>query len=222
MKFCKRCKTETDRSARGQCKPCAIVRVNIWVNSNREKSAAKNAAWYIANKDKLKEKNAVNYADNKESFRVRHAAYYVANKTKVMARVDAYRVANIDKCKAASAKWRAANYNKKKISDAAWQKANPESCRIRNHNRRARKISAGGNLSKGLFDKLFILQRGKCPVCKAALSNVKPRSPLDHIIALANKGENIDSNIQILCQKCNSSKHAKDPIEFMQSRGFLI
>jgi hypothetical protein len=29
-------------------------------------------------------------------------------------------------------------------------------------------------------------------------------------------------NVQLLCPPCNLKKHAKDPIQFMQERGFLL
>jgi 5-methylcytosine-specific restriction endonuclease McrA len=45
---------------------------------------------------------------------------------------------------------------------------------------------------------------------------------LDHIVPLAIGGTNTDDNIQLLRQKCNQQKSAKHPIDFMQSRGFLL
>jgi hypothetical protein len=39
---------------------------------------------------------------------------------------------------------------------------------------------------------------------------------------LAKGGTNTDNNMQLLKATCNQQKHAKDPVEFMQSRGFLI
>jgi len=45
---------------------------------------------------------------------------------------------------------------------------------------------------------------------------------MDHIVPLAKGGKNIDSNIQLTCPKCNLEKNSKDPIEFMQSRGYLL
>lgn len=39
---------------------------------------------------------------------------------------------------------------------------------------------------------------------------------------VAKIGSNWPSNLQLLCQPCNSSKQDRDPVEFMQSRGFLI
>jgi len=145
-----------------------------------------------------------------------------ANKDRKKAAVKAWAAANPDSRKASVKTYRAANKDRVKAVRKAHYEANKEACRIDCHTRRARIYGNGGKLSNGLFDKLFVLQRGKCPVCKTELSNVKPRSPMDHIMALANGGKNEDSNIQLLCQTCNSQKHSKDPIVFMQSKGFLL
>jgi 5-methylcytosine-specific restriction endonuclease McrA len=45
---------------------------------------------------------------------------------------------------------------------------------------------------------------------------------LDHIVSLKRGGDNVDSNMQLLTKRCNQNKSAKDPIAFMQSRGFLL
>lgn len=33
---------------------------------------------------------------------------------------------------------------------------------------------------------------------------------------------NADENVQLLCSRCNLSKGAKHPVEFMQSQGYLL
>jgi 5-methylcytosine-specific restriction endonuclease McrA len=63
------------------------------------------------------------------------------------------------------------------------------------------------------------LQKGRCAVCREALSKSFHR---DHRIALANGGSNDKSNLQLLCKSCNSRKHKKDPIRFMQENGYLL
>lgn len=157
----------------------------------------------------------------------------------------AYRAANIDKCRALTVAWQKANPERRKATDASWKKANPDRCRayeaawykankksksawqkanlekrrIYAHNRNARKRANGGVLSKGLTEKLFKLQRGKCPCCKKPLGD---NYHLDHIMPLDLGGANEDWNMQLLRQTCNQQKHAKNPIDFMQSRGFLI
>ena len=111
--------------------------------------------------------------------------------------------------------------NKDKLAPKrkAWQRANLEACRISDHKRRAAKVDAGGTLSKGLAKKLFSLQKGKCPCCGLPLGE---NFHMDHIVPLARGGSNTDDNIQLLRQRCTTRKHAKDPIDFMQSRGFLL
>lgn len=173
----------------------------------KAKAKATTAAWRAANLNKMKATTAAWCAANSERVKATRAEWYRLNAKKLKVSKIAYRLTNSSRIKE---------------RNAIWWRDNPELARVYSHNRRARKLSVGGKLSKGLFDKLFVLQRGKCPVCKTALSNVRPRSPMDHIVALVNGGANEDSNIQILCQPCNQQKHVKDPIEFMQSRGFLL
>jgi 5-methylcytosine-specific restriction endonuclease McrA len=91
--------------------------------------------------------------------------------------------------------------------------------RIICQNYRSRKRANGGTLSKGLAEKLFKLQQGKCPCCKQPLGR---NYHLDHIVPTALGGSNSDDNMQLLRATCNHQKHAKHPIDFMQQRGFLL
>jgi 5-methylcytosine-specific restriction endonuclease McrA len=151
-----------------------------------------------------KSNRASRYAANKDKEKADGIAYYAANRDKARATAAAYRAANPEKCRAANSKS---------------SKANPEIRRIANQNRRARKRENGGKLSKGLAAKLLKLQRGKCACCSEPLGE---DYNLDHIMPLALGGTNTDDNIQLLRQKCNNQKHTKHPVDFMQSRGFLI
>ena len=146
-------------------------------------------AWYDKNSSKAKAKSKAWYADNIVKARAYQAARYAANPSRFIA----YR--------------------------AAYAKANPEAGRLIRANRRARKLAAGGKLSKGLSAKLFKLQRGKCACCKLPLGD---NYHLDHIMPLALGGSNTDDNIQLLRQICNNQKHAKHPVDFMQERGLLL
>lgn len=69
------------------------------------------------------------------------------------------------------------------------------------------------------FKRIGQAQRWKCAVCG---TDVKENYHVDHILPLAKGGVHHRHNIQILCPSCNLSKHAKDPIEFMQRKGFLL
>lgn len=150
-------------------------------------------------------------------------AWKKANPERYKASTLAWRKANPERVKytkaAYSKAWSKANPEKVKAAIAAWRKANPETRSIYRQTRRAKLYGNGGKLSKGLAGKLFKLQKGKCPCCKQPLGT---DYHLDHIVPIALGGPNIDSNIQLLRQRCNNQKSKKHPVDFMQSRGFLI
>ena len=89
---------------------------------------------------------------------------------------------------------------------------------VRAANRRARIIDAGGTFSEEDVQKKYKLQRGKCAWCKTSLKNGFAR---DHMIALADGGDNSPQNIELLCQLCNNKKHAKDRIRWANENGKL-
>ena len=177
------------RSPRGRCKACVNARAAAWSSANKERRKATNAAWYTKNTERA------------------------------LAGRAAWKSANPDLIKATNAAWYTKNIEQAKEQRAKWKFENPEALRIHSHNRRAKKLAAGGALSKDLAAKLFTLQKGKCPCCKQPLGD---DYHLDHIMPLALGGSNTDDNIQLLRSICNLQKSAKDPVEFMQSRGNLI
>jgi 5-methylcytosine-specific restriction endonuclease McrA len=82
-----------------------------------------------------------------------------------------------------------------------------------------RKSRKYGRLPRGTIKTIGEYQRWKCVVC---LVSIKKKYHLDHIVPLAKGGTHTRENVQLLCPSCNVRKSAKDPIEFMQSRGFLL
>lgn len=149
--------------------------------------------------------NAQYRADHREESKPVRAKHYADNREKLKATQAEYNAAHRDERAAYYAKWRADN---------------PEVIRINNQNYRASKREAGGKLSKGLAKKLHILQRGKCACgCRQPLGTDYHR---DHRMPIALGGANEDWNIQLLRKTCNHQKHAKHPVDFMQSRGFLL
>lgn len=205
IKFCKKCQVETERRENGgRCIPCA---------------ALYNSAYRSANPDKTRESIASWKVSNRERRRATSAAYHLTNRDKINARSAAWGKENPERVKDNNTAWYLANSDRAKANGAAYHAVNPESCRLKNHTRRARKIAAGGLLSKGLTVKLFKLQGGMCPCCKQSLGS---DFHLDHKMPLALGGANEDWNMQLLRKTCNRQKGAQHPIKFMQSRGFLL
>jgi 5-methylcytosine-specific restriction endonuclease McrA len=113
--------------------------------------------------------------------------------------------------------WYAANKVKQKAAVKRWIKANPERWRALQTARRGRERGAG--ITSARISELLVSQKNRCVVCRCDLS---AGYHVDHVIPLALGGAHEDWNIQLLCPTCNTSKGAKHPVAFMQSRGFLL
>lgn len=98
-----------------------------------------------------------------------------------------------------------------------WAAANPEKISEHAHKRAGKRL---GRLPSGTISSIGNLQGWKCAVCAVDLK--KTGHHKDHTIPLALGGEHAPHNIQLLCPTCNLSKGAKDPIEYMRSKGRLL
>lgn len=219
VKFCKKCQCETERHKFGHCKPCTNARSAAWKKANPERAKENKAAWLAANPERNKENRAAWLETNRDIANAKSRANKKANPEREKANYAAWKAKHPEIGKARSAAWRAANPDREKSNHKAWRAANPEAYKIHNQNRRALKVGNGGVLSKGLSAKLFKLQKGKCACCGIPLGD---KYHLDHIMPLSLGGSNTDDNMQLLRQRCNNQKHAKHPVDFMQSRGFLL
>jgi len=93
---------------------------------------------------------------------------------------------------------------------------NPHKVREFSARRKSRKI---GRLPRGTVVRLGEAQRWMCAVCNV---DITKDYHLDHIQPLARGGKHEPKNLQLLCPSCNVRKSAKDPIKFMQEKGFLL
>ena len=219
VKFCKKCQCKTERHKFGHCKPCTNARSTAWKKANQERVKSTSAAWLAANPERARATRETWLETNRDIANAKSRANKRANPDREKANYAAWVAKNPEKGKARSAEWRAKNPDRERENRNAWRDANPEAAKIHNQNRRALRMKNGGVLSRGLAEKLFALQRGKCACCGLPLGD---KYHLDHIMPLALGGSNTDDNIQLLRSCCNSQKHAKHPIDFMQSRGFLL
>ncbi len=242
MKTCRKCGTLFDGR---KCKVCE----KAYREANKEKRNAYSIQWRLKNPDKVKELSQKWYALAGEKYRERskqkrladpqkcaaymrqyHAAHKerhrergkkwaAENRERVRAAQKEWRKKNPETVKKSGIKWYVTHKEQAAITSARWKAENPEARRIQDQNRKARVRKYGGKLSKGLVGKLFSLQRGLCACCRQPLGD---KYHLDHIVPVIRGGKNEDWNMQLLTARCNLEKHAKDPIDFMQSKGFLL
>jgi 5-methylcytosine-specific restriction endonuclease McrA len=193
--------------------------MSISIEERREKARLRAAKWYSENKDRAKE-----YREkNKERINARKSAHRLSNKEKIKAYKRKYNSEKKQKNKIDHAAWQAKNREHVKQYSSTWRMANKE--RIRNYrknngdkfkiyveNRRARKLSCGGKLSKDIVTRLLNEQNGLCVYCKNDFRNTGFH--IDHIMPLSLGGLNVDKNVQLLCPPCNLTKQNKHPDEF--------
>jgi 5-methylcytosine-specific restriction endonuclease McrA len=144
--------------------------------------------------------------------------WHEANKERARARNIKWHLDNPDAKRARDAKWRAKNKDVFRASIKRHYLANPEMYASYRANRRARLKAAPGNgITADDIKRLTKLQGGKCAYCKKQ----KPLT-LDHIEPLARGGAHEAKNAQMVCKSCNSSKCAKDPLDFARLIGLLL
>jgi len=98
----------------------------------------------------------------------------------------------------------------------AYLKNNPDKAREFSSKRYGKRT---GKLPKGTIERIGVSQKWLCVICRLKIKN---NFHADHINPLARGGKHEAGNIQLLCPACNLKKSAKDPIEYMQSQGFLL
>lgn len=198
----------TEFLADGRCKPCRKAYMKKYRAENGEKIKEQKREYNILHADKIKIQSSA-----------RCKKWNELNPEKAKKHADEWAKANPEKVKQNKEKWLNANRDKHNITVSAWAKRNRPARRIHWHNYKARKMSAGGSYTVQDVNELMKRQKGKCVVCKA---DIKNKYHVDHVMPLFLGGSNDVKNIQLLCQHCNTSKQARHPIDFMQSRGFLI
>ena len=218
VRVCKNCGS-TERYPSGKCKPCGDAKSKAYRLAHPEQYKAIWDEWYKANRVKAIADRTEFRKKNPESERKTRLAYEERNKERIKAKAAEYRLKNKLRFKERDAKKYAEHTEKCKQYNKDWYANNPDAARVKNQNRRAKVREVGGKLTKGIAEKLFDLQKGKCPCCKRGLGK---NYHLDHVVPLALGGTNTDDNVQLLRAECNLKKHAADPVEFMQSRGFLL
>ena len=159
-------------------------RIRYWSNRVRRSADIENIR--AQDRERCKER----YSAKAEMYRKRDRARYAANPSKVKERVRSYYAANSEKVNA---------------KNKAWQKANPNHQRLYRHRRRARKLNQAGHVSPNIEQTLLVEQANRCNGCHR-IFNVELKHTVDHIIPLSRGGIDEDTNLQLLCKSCNSSK----------------
>jgi 5-methylcytosine-specific restriction endonuclease McrA len=183
--------------------------------SDFSKSATQCKACYSAY-HAARYKNDSAYAERKRAIK---KAWYAKKQEYAKQYSRDWNAKNIERKRKAGRAWYRANAESVKATVRAWCKDNPEHANALYRARRARQRNALGMHTAEDVLRLYELQQGKCACCRKQLNK---QYHVDHIIPLIKGGTNDVLNLQLLCISCNTSKSDRDPLEFMQSKGFLL
>jgi len=173
-------------------------RASVYYMKNRDRELARSNKYRLENPDKARQSNKAYSIKNKDAISKRGKVYRGENKDKISKRNRDRRILNIDKMRARERKY---------------QKDHPEQRRLIVHNRNAR--------IKLLPHTFTIVQwrlakehfKNKCAFCDEEVPLT-----MEHFIATDNGGEFTKENIIPSCQSCNSSKGAREPIEWFREQ----
>lgn len=213
-----------------RCKPCH----SQWAKDNKDRANATKKQWVERNLEKNLQIKRDYYHQNSEKCSAYRKQHYQLNKEHVSAVNKSWRERNLERVKENAKRYADENAEAIKEKARIYREANRESIRERRrlsyqkdktkaysdrHIYRARKNNAGGKFTMDQIGELAERQKYRCVVCKGS---IRKKYHIDHIVPLSRGGTNYIENIQLLCPECNLQKGAKDPVEFMQSRGFLL
>jgi len=175
------------------CVVCSIAAKRAYYHRNPTASNAANKAWR---------------ENNKELASALWADWYRRNAEKKKEAARLHRLADLEGYRARSKARRASDPEKYRMEKRASEAK-----------RRAVKVGSDGHYTKADVQTLLQGQGRRCANCRADIAR---KFHVDHIMPLALGGSNDRKNIQILCQPCNQTKHAKHPIVFAQENGRLL
>ncbi len=115
--------------------------------------------------------------------------------------------ANPEPNRARATRWQQENSQRHGQISSAWKARNREICVVLCNNYRTRKVENGGEFTTEEWRILKELQDHRCMDCGRQEPEIK--LTVDHIFPVSLGGSSDISNIQGLCQSCNSRKGAK-------------
>jgi len=187
-----------------------------YYEKNKQRIIEKVRQWRKGNPERVNETARLRYEANPEVWKRAGLKYRDANREKInewerqkrKANPERYRKitrryyeANRDKISEQGRQYRKANPEKVKEANRRWEQANPDRVRENGQRRRARLLGSTGTFTEAQFQALCAHYGNICLCCGEPKELTR-----DHVVPLVNGGSNDISNIQPLCQSCNSSK----------------
>ena len=148
-------------------------------------------------------------------------AWYASHREQQVARSARWNKENAEKLNATKRARYAKHPEKERAYMRAYRKAHPDLYKSADALKCAKRRSAINNtpnlLTAEQFAQLRKAAKGRCYYCKT-----KATLTLDHVVPLARGGHHSADNVVFACKPCNSSKWARDPVDFGRRFGLLL
>lgn len=190
------------------CVECKNQNKRIARQSNPEKHRSENKRRWRIDLEKSRERSRIK---NGERYRSLRNDPEFLEKIRTDSKKRYYK--NLERTRENRARWSRENRHKNLEILRARGRANTQ-------RRKALKLQSEGECTADQIEELRKRIGKRCAHCRILAT--KRKLTIDHIIPLARGGLHDIRNIQFLCGPCNSSKNARDPIEFAQSAGRLL
>jgi 5-methylcytosine-specific restriction endonuclease McrA len=198
-------------------------RTRKWVTENAARKKEADSRYYAERRDQILEYSREYREKNASLIKERQrAAYYSRSDEQRRRALEAsreLRARKRDYFNQKTRERRKENRDKHLESKKRYYRRNKDVHVAQQARRRAAKRNAEGDHKGHDRQRLRQIQKNKCAYCKV---NLGKGGELDHIIPLARGGSNWPSNLQWLCEPCNRSKGALDPVDYAQKRGLLL
>lgn len=178
-----------------------------------EKVKALNARYYLENKDKCNASSSAYYEENKSKCLEWQSNYRKENSEKYKEYLKQYRIDNLEHLQALAKEWYSENSESVKKRVLQWAKDNPSKTRALGAKRRSAKLN---RTPPWLTEQDLSDIEDFYYLAKALTDTTGVKYVVDHIIPLQGKnvsGLHVPSNLQILTDSENASKHNKYTIE---------
>lgn len=199
--YCRACQAANMRERRASDPEKAKVQYRAYYWRNREKCIAAAMRWQAANPEKAREINrrAV------KALHARRPGYARAQSRRMYAK-------HREKHLALTRDWQARNPDRVKAAHRRYRQRWPQKIRHWEKLRRARRKGAEGSHTLAEWLAKVAAYKGRCHWCGEKVAGQVTK---DHLIPLAKGGRDDIGNVVPSCLRCNTSKGAKLPHEFM-------
>lgn len=186
--------------------------------ANPEKYRQKEKAIYLANPEGKRAANQRRYAKHGDTLRKRSSEYRRLNPEKKRAQDKRYAAENSEKIRIARNARYAANPQGQAVRGKRYVKNHPEVPRRAASKYRAMKLKATVGDTNLITEWEATWKSKKTVSCYWCRKRVKTsRVHVDHVVPLSKGGEHSVDNLCVSCERCNLTKQAKLPEEFVKT-----